>query len=212
MYKNVWTEENIQFLKDNYFTKLSSEIANILGIHKSYVNRMASKLGLKRRSNFHKINDEKKRKIVMMYNNGKNSYSSIADKLKLSVCSIIKVVNEYRIHHPELKPSTAEENSKKISEARKNLLKSERARAVFGLEQKSNVNIYRCKDKKYRMRHSMRTKGYEIDYGSNEVYIVEGTKRDKTLEEKASKEGLTIYVPVGEEEGYIDYEELKFNN
>lgn len=205
--RTIWTEENILLLMNNYYTKTSSEIAKVLGVSRAYVNRMASKLGLKRQYNFHKINDEKRQKIIMMYGSGKCSYRAIADRLKLAMSSVATVINEYRTLHPDFKPSNKEENGRKISEARNNLLKSERARTLFGLEQRTDVNIYRCSSKKYEIRCRLRSKGYEIDYGSNDVYIGEETIRDAKLEKRASKIGMTFFVPIGEKDGYVNYEE-----
>lgn len=206
--RTIWTEENILLLMNNYYTKTSSEIAKVLGVSRAYVNRMASKLGLKRQYNFHKINEDIKHKIIAMYFTDKDSYRKIAALLKLSNSSVANVIREYRRLHPELRMTPKEEYGMKISRARKRLIKDERARALFGLEQHTDINIYRSCERKYYLRFALRSKGYEIDFGSNDVYIEDDTKRSKRLERKASNMGLTFLAPVGEDNGYVSYEEI----
>ncbi len=73
----------------------------------------------------------------------------------------------------------------RCGEARKRLIRSERRRVLFGIEQKTKLRVTKQLNKKCDYRSSLRRLGYVIGYGSSDVHITPETRRNMTKERNA---------------------------
>ncbi len=76
------------------------------------------------------------------------------------------------------------------SRIRKNIIRAERRRAIFGLDQKSNIKVFSNKERN-SLKYCMKRKGYKFpERGVNKAYITSNTKRQKDYEERGRKLGI----------------------
>ena len=62
--------------------------------------------------------------------------------------------------------------------------KSERARAVWGFEQRTKMRVIRQPQAKIQLRYYLKKRGYIVDDAARIVYYTEATKRGKKIEAK----------------------------
>ena len=76
------------------------------------------------------------------------------------------------------------ERIRKSAESRENTRKSERARATFGLPQRTKLRVIPIPEAKVKLRWYLKSRGYILDEIARVAYYDENTKRGKRIEEK----------------------------
>ena len=84
---------------------------------------------------------------------------------------------------------TKEQEKEIRSRIRKKLIKKERARIVFGLDQHTNIKLV-TNPRKVKYRTKLKNDGYIVMRGSNTIYYTPEQKRHRHREENARKAGL----------------------
>ena len=187
----IWNEEREQFLKENYACKTNGSLAKHLSISVPSVKKKANELGLKKVCAKRKIHSALEANVLKM--SELNSYRSIADKLDISLSSVKSIINK-ATSKGGYKKRSKEATKKIMSEARIRLIKKERARAVFGLNPKTNLKVFPNKQK-YRMRDRLQRCRYDVERNSINVYIDDETRRHDSIEHEAQKLGFNIITP-----------------
>lgn len=189
----IWNEEKVQFLKENYAFKTNGNLAKHLGFSVPSVKKKAYELGLKKVCAKRKIHSALEANVLKM--SELNSYRSIADKLDISLSSVKSIIN--KATSKGYKKRSKEATKKIMSEARIRLIKKERARAVFGLNPKTNLKVFPNKQK-YRMRDRLKRCRYDVERNDINVYIDDETRRHDNIENEAQKLGFNIITPIKE--------------
>lgn len=189
----IWNEEKERFLKKNYAFKTNGNLAKHLGISIPSVKKKAYELGLKKVCAKRKLHSALEANVLRM--SELNSYRSIADKLDISLSSVKSIIN--KATNKGYKKRSKESTKRIMSEARIRLIKKERARAIFGLNPKTNLKVFPNK-RKYRMRDRLKRCRYDVDRNSIDVYIDDETRRHDRIEQEAQKLGFNIIAPVKE--------------
>lgn len=189
----IWNEEKEQFLKENYAFKTNGNLARHLGISVPSVKKKAYELGLKKVCAKRKIHSALEANVLKM--SELNSYRSIADKLDISLSSVKSIIN--KATSKGYTKRSKEATKKIMSEARIRLIKKERARAVFGLNPKTNLKVFPNKQK-YRMRDRLKRCRYDVERNDINVYIDDETRRHDNIENEAQKLGFNIITPIKE--------------
>lgn len=189
----IWNEEKEQFLKENYAFKTNGNLAKHLGFSVPSVKKKAYELGLKKVCAKRKIHSALEADVLKM--SELNSYRSIADKLDISLSSVKSIIN--KATSKGYKKRSKEATKKIMSEARIRLIKKERARAVFGLNPKTNLKVFPNKQK-YRMRDRLKRCRYDVERNDINVYIDDETRRHDNIENEAQKLGFNIITPIKE--------------
>lgn len=83
-----------------------------------------------------------------------------------------------------LGPKKFAERAKKAAETRRATFKRERARVVWGLEQKTKLRVAKQPQEKLRLRWYLKKRGYIVDDVARIAYYDENTKRGKRIENK----------------------------
>lgn len=83
------------------------------------------------------------------------------------------------------------ERLRKSAESRRATVRREKARILYGLEQKTKLKLVTSK-KKIQYRYALRQHGYDINRGESVAYIVDGTRRSARVEANARKHGIRI--------------------
>lgn len=79
------------------------------------------------------------------------------------------------------------ERIRKSTESRENTRKSERARATFGLPQRTKLRVIPIPEAKVKLRWYLKSRGYILDEIARVAYYDENTKRGKRIEEKPQR-------------------------
>lgn len=115
-------------------------------------------------------------------------------------------ISEGRIPHPYKvmrtnEPERWRQMIEKMSNGRKELVRKEKLRVVYGLEQKTNIVIVMCryKDSQRRRRHSARKRGYIVpdecsEMGSTRyvIYYDDDTRRSRVFERNLIRDGFKV--------------------
>ena len=168
------------FIKHFKHTK-NAEIAEKLGISPTSVVRLARKYGLKKSPQFmakcvaattaaakrsHLINGTYPPKGFQIPGKEKGYFK----------------VGETSLQR--LGPKREAERIRKATESREKTRKSERARAVFGLPQRTKLRVIPVPVAKIKLRCYLKKCGYIIDEKERIAYYTEETKRGKRIEAK----------------------------
>ena len=103
-----------------------------------------------------------------------------------------------------------EATMKKVQESRRETIRKERRRIIFGLEQKTKIRLHiggydERQRKKTCHRYLFRRRGYIVERGSNTIYYDEQTSRSTQMEANAPLYGLTIRQYIYDNDEETDY-------
>lgn len=204
---NVWTPSALQYLRENYATTPNHVIAKALGVTREYISKTGKELGLKKLDSCWKLTKEIKKEIVRLYPD--HSYSSISEKLSISISSVYNYICFLVKNDETFQKRSKQDDYRLISKHRKELIKKERGWNDFCLPQKTKIKVGKAPNKS-AMRRKLRKRGcYDIDHGGMQVFITKDEGRDISLEKKAAGMGFEIYYPTGEEtDDEIEYEQI----
>lgn len=175
-----WTEDRLNFLRQNYQTMTNEQLADYFGISARTLSRKAKKLGLEKREPVTKtkyIEDL----VRAMYPD--HSLKEMAKEANISWRTVRRMANQMGLTR------TPEEESRMRSRIRTNLIKSERRRITFGLEQRTNMKLV-CNYERIQLRYILKGYGYIVFKGDNTIYYTMEQKRHPVREERARKAGL----------------------
>lgn len=189
----IWNDNKINFLVDHYAYVTNRKLADALGVSIPSIKKKSRELGLSKTCAKRKLFPSIEADILKM--SQKNSYRSVADELNLSVTSVNTIVNEAALKGHQKR--SKEETGKLISEARIHIIKKERARAIFGVDQKTKLKLFPNK-RKYHLRDRLKRCRYDVERNSTDVFIDDETRRHAKMEAEAKKLGFQIMKPIVE--------------
>ena len=192
----IWNDDKINFLVEHYAYASNRKLAEILGISIPSIPSIKIKsreLGLKKECAKRKLFPSTEANVLRMSES--NSYRSVADKLNISVYSVHKIVNDAAAKGYQKR--SKEKTGRIISDARVRLIKKERARAIFGLNQKTHLKLFPNKQK-YRIRERLRRCRYDVERSGIDVFIDDETRRHANIEAEAQKLGFNVQKPIVE--------------
>ena len=179
--KIILTSEQEEWLKNNFPNKKNIELAEHLGFSETAVHRFAKKFGLKKSEEFKK----------MWYNNaieGARKWFRIHGS-NLPPGWVIPGSDKHRFKKgvtslERLGKEKEEQRQRKMRDSRNKTIKTERARILFGLEQKTKLKLIAMDRKKVHFRYYVRKQGYIVDDDARVIYYTNTTKRGKRIESK----------------------------
>ena len=122
----------------------------------------------------HKINDMMK----------EFSNFEIAESLKVSISTVKRVIKENRFSR------SREETVAIRSRTRRDLIRAERRRAIFGLDQKTGIKVFTNREKS-SLKYCLKRRKYKfLRRGDNIAYYDKETNRYPPYEERGIKLGL----------------------
>lgn len=177
--KRIFTEEEINYLKENYATTKNRHILIRLGIGKTSLRRIVKELDLKKIPDYRKVFG----KVKTKYSDGraKNKPTDFAKENSRKKLYELWRDDEFRARH-----AVAQSMSQKAR------VKMERRRILFGLEQQTAWKVIAAPREKCDCRYRLRKKGYIVEYDANVAYYTDTTCRVPEMEEKAKRFGIKI--------------------
>lgn len=181
------TLEQERWLVRHYKHTKNEELGSRLGISQSALHRFARELGLKKSKQFMQKCAQNGAEAAWVVNR-RNGWPPKG--------YIIPKSREYGFQKgitclQRLGPEREAERIRKSAESRRATVKRERARIVWGLEQKTKLKLV-TNPKKIQYRYALRQHGYEIGRGESVAYVVDGTRRSTKIETNALKHGIRI--------------------
>ena len=178
--KMIWTEERIAELRRCYSVESNENLANRLETSPRTLVRKAKELGIYKSRPVTKTTGIGQQ-VRELYST--HSQTEIAEITHTSNCTIRRIVSELKITR------TKEEDKEIRSRLRRKLIKSERARIAFGLDQRTNIKLVTNRSK-IRLRTKLKSNGYIVKRGSKTIYYTPEMKRHLEREENGRKLGL----------------------
>ena len=194
--KIVLTDDQQQWLRDNYATTLNKDCAAHLGISESSVHRWARQLGLTKDPDwFHALVMERVRMMAAV-NRGPGNHGK--KNLHLGEPHRFRKGQTNRERYGE------ENERRRIQRAaatRRETIRKERMRVRWGLPQETKLRVISNPQARYA-RYALKSRGYIIPgRGSMEAYWDENTTRSTVVENNAARVGIKV-KPVEVLQGY----------
>lgn len=179
--KIVLTDDQQQWLRDNYATTLNKDCAAHLGISESSVHRWARQLGLTKDPDwFHAL-------VMAAVNRGPGNHGK--KNLHLGEPHRFRKGQTNRERYGE------ENERRRIQRAaatRRETIRKERMRVRWGLPQETKLRVISNPQARYA-RYALKRRGYIIPgRGSMEAYWDENTTRSTVVENNAAKVGIKV--------------------
>ena len=183
------TQEQLEWLKENFESTKNQELANELGTSPRSITRMARELGLWKTKEF----------ISAMQRNASEHGARVnrANGGNAGTKNLLVYGKAYRFKAGEsnrdrMSEEAFKEMNRRIGESRKETFRKEKRRVLFGLEQKTGLRVVQCQKEKISLRNNLRKHGYEIARASNEAIVSDNTRRSAIMETRAIQMGITF--------------------
>lgn len=189
-----WTVDDDNILFDNFHTTSLEDIADKLSCSTSTVSRHARKLGLWKENRYGKDYDARAF-IEMEFNN--LSYAEMAERLNMSRNGVWKIAKELGLIR------TDEQKKAILSRKRIELVKAERRRVIWGIDQKTDLKVV-CNRPRLSLKQKLRQCGYIVTPGDNIIYYDKDLRRRPRREANGIKLGLK-FMPLSTEYANENY-------
>lgn len=183
------TPEQLEWLKENFCHTKNQELADELGTSPRSIARMARTLGLWKTSEF----------VAAMQQNAANhaARANRANGGNAGTKNLLLYGKAYRFKAGESNKDRMSEAAfkamhRRIGESRKETIRKEKRRVLFGLEQQTRLRVVQCSKAKICFWHHLRRHGYEVARASNEAIVTDNTRRSAIMEARAIQMGITF--------------------
>lgn len=112
------------------------------------------------------------------------SYCEIADRLKVSLSTVKRIIRFNNLKR------TREDEANIRARTRRELVRAERRRAIFGLDQKTDIKVFTNRERNALKYCLKRRKYIFLRRGDNTAYFDTSTNRYPPYEERGRKLGL----------------------
>lgn len=175
-----WTVDDDNLLIDSFHTTSLEDIADKLGCSTSTVSRHARMLGLWKENRYGKDYDARAF-IEMEFAN--LSYTEMAERLNMSWNGVRNIAKELGLVR------TYEQKKAIMSRKRTELVKAERRRVIWGIDQKTDIKVV-CNRPRLSLKQKLRQCGYIVTPGENIIYYSDELRRRPRREANGIKLGL----------------------
>ena len=197
--KVVLTEKQEQWIIRHFKHTRNSDIVQKFGIGESTLRRLAVKHGLKKSARYlaktRELNVAKS--VVIMKQYGVLEENRERAKLQWEERKATGKPHNVGFqkgvtHKDRLSKKKYEQLLVNMSNSRKELIRKERMRIKWGLEQKTNINVFSGGRQRVWKRTYFRRRGYIVERADNYVYYTDETNRNIEAEKKAHEVGLKV--------------------
>lgn len=180
MKRNRWNEERLALLAELYPVETTPHTACVLGMSETAVKNMARRLGIAKRA---KWKDTGRAGHIQAHFH-ERSFSEMAESLGISKTTVWRTASRLGLER------TDEQHRYILSRTRREMIRRERRRAVFGLEPLTRIKVVTDRAR-VKLRSLLKSKGYVVDGGErNTLYFTAGTERRERLERRGERHGL----------------------
>lgn len=181
MRKRIWSDEMIETLKELYPIETIETVASRLNVGKSAVKIKATELGIEKG-----IKREWLEKAIAVRElHTTHSISEISEKVGMAPRSVSRIIS-----YLGLKREKGDERHIR-SRIRKDLVKRERRRMIFGLQPLTNIKVVSNR-KKIALRHKLKSQGCEVSRNATVIYYPDNIDLRPEYFEQSEKLGLHL--------------------
>lgn len=184
----TWSPAKEALLIKCYADTPNSIIARELDASVVFIKKKAKSLGLKKGSNV--VRHVDKYAAIKAIGLSKYSYTELANRLGCHRNTVARYAKKLK-SEGKLADCPMEQVSVKMSRIRHDVVKRERARVIYGLEQRTEIKVFASK-RKMAVRKKLRHYGYRIQRGGNVAVITPDTNQHERLEKSARKFGISF--------------------
>lgn len=182
--KVVLSADELAWLKENFADTKNIDCAEHLGISMRTVNRVALRLGLTKSAEFKRRCQHEMTRAADRSHRLHGTYPPKG--------FIIPNSEQYRYREGEtpeqrLGKERNEQRKRKAAESLAKTRRGERARATFGLPQRTKLRVIPQPRAKVQLRYYLKKRGYIVDDVKRIVYYDENTRRGKRIEAKPQR-------------------------
>lgn len=170
------------WLIKHYKHTKNAEVAAHLGISQSTMHRIVRKLGLKKTPQFMR-KCQQATTAAAKESHLRNGTFPLKGHVIPNRYSFPKGVSNVERFGKRVEA----ERIRKSTESREKTRKSEKARATFGLPQRTKMHVIPVPRAKIYLRWYLKSRGYILDEIARVAYYDENTKRGKKIEEKPQR-------------------------
>lgn len=180
MKRNKWNEERLALLAELYPVETTPHTACVLGMSETAVKNMARRQGIAKRA---KRKDTGRAGHIQAHFH-ERSFSEMAESLGISKTTVWRTASWLGLER------TDAQHKDILSRTRREMIRRERRRAVFGLEPLTRIKVVTDRAR-VKLRSLLKSKGYVVDGGErNTLYFTAGTERLERLERRGERHGL----------------------
>lgn len=186
--KIVLTPGQERWLTKHFKHTKNSECAVRLGISPRSVVRIARRLGLTKSRQFMVKCQRATSEAAQLSHRRNGTYPPKGFRIPRSETGQFKpgVTSRQR-----LGARRESERLRKSAESRRATIKRERARIVWGFEQRTRLRLV-SNPKKCQYRYALRRRGYLVARGASEAHVVDSTLRSVRVEDNARMHGIIV--------------------
>lgn len=187
--KIILSEAEQQWMRNNFCKTKNAEVAEHLGISHRTVVRIARDMGLVKHPDFTKAMQRNASEHAAKRNKANGGNAGTKNLLIYGKAYRFKKGERQK---DKMSAEAFDAMHRRIGEQRKNTIKAEKRRVLFGLEQKTKLRVVQAPKEKICLRNGLRKKGYEIARASNEAFITAATHRSEVMERRAISMGMSF--------------------
>lgn len=182
------TGEQQAWLAENFADTSNAECARHLNVGWRTVVRMARNLGLEKSREFLEYHWRENVEKMRIMNKGEGNRGKE---------NLIKYGAKYRFKKGETSRQRIgdvreEQRIRKMAETRRETVRKERARIIWGYPQKTKMKLVSNR-RQTLMRYAMKKRGYIVERGAIDVYYKDQTQRSPLLENRAREIGIRVF-------------------
>lgn len=182
--KVILTEKQEKWLSKHYKHTKNKDIAERLGVSEATIHRLARKKGLTKSKQFVSRCQRESMEAAARHNRLHGTYPPKGFIIPGSERTRFKKGENNLQRLGERREA---ERVAKAAATRRATWKSEKARATFGLPQRTKLRVIPVPKAKLKLRYYLKKRGYILDEQARVAYYTEDTKRGKTIEAKPQR-------------------------
>lgn len=176
-----WTDSQLALLYEVYPVETNAHTAALLGFSESVVKRKACSLGIGKIAKT--IWLERAEYILGHFH--ERSFAEMARDLGISKMSVSRIAARLGLRR------TVKERRQVASRVRREMIRRERRRVVFGLEPVTQIKVVSNRAR-VRLRAVLKSKGYLVGDDCRTIYFGRNLHRHERLETRGRKLGLAF--------------------
>lgn len=187
--KVILSEAEQEWIREHFGNTKNAEVAEYLGISPRTVVRIARDMGLVKHPDFTEAMQRNAAEHAARANRANGGNAGTKNLLLYGKAYQFKKGERQK---DKMSAEAFDAMHRQIGEQRKHIIKAEKRRVLFGLEQKTKLRVVQTPKEKICLRNGLRKKGYEIARASNEAFITAATHRSEVMERRAMSMGISF--------------------
>ena len=191
--KRQWTYAHTEMLLELYPVETIERTAEIIGFSRTTIKVKARKFGIVKGMNVEWLD----KATVVRNNFDSHSFAEFADMIGATKTTVARIAGKLGLRR------TRKENRHIRSRVRKDMVKREKRRVIFGFDPVTRIKVVTNR-RRIRLRAELKAAGYIVERMANILYFKSEDCRNLNKENIASRHGLRFAPWPYEEEPLVN--------